>query len=71
MVNKTGVRYSAPFFYNPSYDSYYAPLPETCQGGEKKKAVYKPIHWGTFRAGRAAGDYADVGVEVQIEHFRI
>jgi len=71
LVNRDCVRYSAPFFYNPSYDSYYSPLPSTTQGGGSRGPAYKPIHWGTFRAGRAAGDYADVGVEVQIEHFRL
>lgn len=62
------VRYSAPFFLNPSYATHYAPLPGACVD---RPPAYRPIHWGTFRAGRAAGDYADVGEEIQIAHYRI
>ncbi len=60
-------RYSAPFFLNPAYDTFYAPLPGALQG---KEPIYRPINWGEFRAGRAAGDYADVGEEIQISDFR-
>lgn len=56
-------RYSAPFFYNPSSEAMVAPL--------SQPARYRPIHWGRFRAGRAAGDYADQGEEIQIAHFRL
>lgn len=62
-------RYSAPFFFNPGYDTHYAPLPTTC-GGDAP-ARYRPIRWGEFRALRAAGDYADCGEEIQIDHYRI
>ena len=55
-------RFSAPYFFNPSYETNYAPLFEP--------AKYRPINWGDFRAGRASGDYADYGEEIQIEHFR-
>lgn len=61
-------RYSAPFFYNPSYTTDYAPLPGVVS--ETAPALYRPINWGEFRAGRAAGDYADYGEEIQIAHFR-
>lgn len=56
-------RYSAAYFFNPAYEARYAPL---C--GPPR---YHPIHWAAFRAGRAAGDYADLGEEIQISHFRI
>ncbi|HEY5658498.1 MAG TPA: 2OG-Fe(II) oxygenase family protein [Myxococcota bacterium] len=63
------VRYSAPFFFNPAYDTRYAPLPTTCGAGSP--ARYRPIRWGEFRSLRAAGDYRDCGEEVQIDHYRI
>jgi isopenicillin N synthase-like dioxygenase len=59
------VRFSAPFFFNPAYASHYAPLPRY------PAPRYRPISWAEFRAGRASGDYADVGEEIQISHFRI
>ncbi len=61
-------RYSAPFFVNPSYDACYAPLPTTV--GALQPARYRPIAWREFRALRAAGDYADLGEEIQIHHYR-
>jgi isopenicillin N synthase-like dioxygenase len=62
-------RFSAPFFLNPSYSTDYAPLPSTTD--ETNPPHYRPINWRAFRAGRAAGDYADYGEEIQISHFRI
>jgi isopenicillin N synthase-like dioxygenase len=62
-------RYSAPFFFNPAYDTHYAPLPSACSGA--RPARYCPIRWGEFRALRAAGDYQDRGEEIQIDHYRI
>jgi len=56
-------RYSAPYFFNPSYATDYAPL--------SAPPRYRPINWGDFRAGRSAGDYADVGEEIQISWFRV
>lgn len=34
-------------------------------------AHYRPINWQDFRMKRFAGDYADVGEEVQIDHYRL
>lgn len=62
-------RFSAPYFYNPSYTTVYAPLPGACDAAHPPR--YRPICWGEFRAARAAGDYADYGEEVQISHYRI
>jgi hypothetical protein len=62
-------RYSAPFFFNPSYESTYAPLPTTITTGSWPH--YRPIRWSEFRTLRAAGDYADCGEEVQIHHYRL
>jgi isopenicillin N synthase-like dioxygenase len=61
-------RFSAPFFLNPAYTTRYAPLPSTCDAQNPPR--YRPIHWGRFRAERAAGDYRDRGEEIQISHFR-
>lgn len=65
LANRERVRFSAPFFFNPAYASRYAPLPRY------REPRYRPISWAEFRAGRAMGDYADVGEEIQISHFRI
>jgi len=61
-------RFSAPFFFNPAYETRYAPLPTTIDA--KSPALYRPIRWGEFRALRAAGDYQDCGDEIQIDHYR-
>jgi len=67
LANSEHVRYSAAFFFNPSYATDYAPLPSVVS--EDSAARYRPINWGEFRAGRAAGDYADYGAEIQISDF--
>jgi isopenicillin N synthase-like dioxygenase len=68
ITNPSMDRYSVPFFLSPSYDTTYAPLPTTITPG--RPARYRPIQWREFRALRAAGDYADIGEEVQIAHYR-
>jgi len=68
-ANADRQRFSAPFFFNPAYDSWYAPLPTTVDA--RTPALYRPIHWGEFRTLRAAGDYQDRGEEVQIDHYRL
>jgi len=35
-----------------------------------RPAAYRRIQWREFRSLRAAGDYADIGEEVQIHHYR-
>ena len=55
-------RYSAPFFFNPSAETVCRPLSEP--------ARYRPIRWEEFRKLRSAGDYADLGEEVQIAQYR-
>lgn len=59
-------RYSLPYFFNPSYDTDYAPLVWT----DDDPPRYRTINWGEFRQGRADGDYADYGEEIQIAQFR-
>ena len=56
-------RYSAPFFYNPSYSAAVKPLPSL--GAPQ----YDELYWGYFRAQRFAGDFADYGTEIQISDF--
>ena len=68
LVAPDAERFSAPFFFNPGYSTQYAPLPSTVDAEHPPR--YRPIGWGEFRARRAAGDYADIGEEVQIHHYR-
>jgi len=69
LASASAERYSAPFFYNPGYQTDYAPLPGVIS--TDAPARYQPINWGEFRTGRAAGDYANYGEEIQISRFRI
>jgi len=68
VTNPSRDRYSVPFFLNPSYETTYAPLPATIT--PEYPARYRPIQWREFRTLRAAGDYADIGEEIQITHYR-
>jgi hypothetical protein len=54
---------------NPAYRTNYAPLPATIS--RDRPARYRAINWGEFRTLRADGDYADLGEEIQVEHYRI
>lgn len=62
-------RYSIPFFFSPTFRTNYAPVPSMVT--RERPARYKQINWGEFRKLRGDGDYADLGEEVQIEHYRI
>jgi isopenicillin N synthase-like dioxygenase len=64
-ANAAQQRYSAAFFLNPSFETDCMPLDAATA------PRYRPINWGEFRAGRAAGDYADYGQEIQIANFRL
>jgi isopenicillin N synthase-like dioxygenase len=68
VADPTHERYSIPFFFNPSYETTYEPLPATVT--RERPAAYRRIPWREFRSLRAAGDYADLGEEVQIHHYR-
>lgn len=68
ITNGAEERYSMPFFLNPSYETTYEPLPTMVS--RERPAVYRRIPWREFRSLRAAGDYADIGEEVQIHHYR-
>ena len=60
------VRYSIPFFYNPSYTAQVTPL--DFGSGPKR---YHTINWGEFRRRRADGDFANIGKEVQISDYAV
>jgi isopenicillin N synthase-like dioxygenase len=68
VTNPERDRYSVPFFLNPSYETTYAPLSTAITA--EQPARYRPIQWREFRTLRAAGDYADIGEEIQITHYR-
>ena len=57
-----GARQSAAFFFNPPYDAVIKPVTPAPR--------YRPFTWREFRGERAAGDYADLGEEIQIARFR-
>ena len=69
LANAEEPRVSIPYFLNPSYDYDYEPLSGVARTNEPPH--YRPINWGEFRAKRSAGDYADVGEEVQISHYAV
>ncbi|MFN3237346.1 MAG: 2OG-Fe(II) oxygenase family protein [Pseudomonadales bacterium] len=64
LTNANEDRYSAPYFLNPAYHCDIKPL----IGGSP---VYRTVNWQEFRSGRAAGDYADLGEEIQISQYRL
>ena len=68
-TNFSADRFSAPFFFNPAYSTNYAPLPSVVDA--RNPARYRAINWREFRAGRAAGDYADVGEYMEISRYAI
>jgi len=65
LPRSTRERYSLPFFFNPSYDTDYAPL------ARNEAPKYRTISWGEFRQARTDGDYADYGKEIQISDYRV
>ena len=68
-TNSEAERFSAPFFFNPSYETNYRPMEATVDADHPPQ--YTSINWGQFRRLRADGDYGDYGDEVQIRHYRI
>ena len=64
-------RLSAAYFFNPPYEQVIAAL--TPEGGYKNNdgPRYKGFTWEEFRSRRGAGDYEDLGEEVQISQFRV
>jgi len=56
-------RFSAPFFFNPANNTDCLPLTGAAPH-------YRAVNWGEFRQARAAGDYANIGEEIQISQFK-
>lgn len=67
LSNKTKLRYSTPYFYNPKYEELVKPLRDNDDAVSDPK--FSDVLWGYFRAVRFAGDLTDLGVEIQISHF--
>lgn len=65
LANPHKRRYSAPFFYNPGYDTFVKPVLKQ----EQEEVKYEDVLWGYYRAVRFAGDMTDLGVEIQANHF--
>ena len=66
VLTATKSRISAPFFYNPGFAQIVRP---TASLTKLEKPMYHPCSWGYFRAVRFAGDFTDIGVEIQISDF--
>lgn len=63
LTDPAKVRYSAPYFYNPGYETKIAPfVPD-------EERIYEPCLWGYFRAVRFAGDLTNLGVEIQASDY--
>ena len=69
LANAKVGRFSAPYFFNPAYETDCAPMAELLDDAHPPR--YSPVNWGEFRRKRADGDYADLGEEIQVSQFRI
>ena len=67
----TETRFSAAYFLNPPVDQLIKPLAPEDKNASAEDPRYRAFTWGDFRGQRAAGDYEDLGEEVQISHYRI
>ena len=59
-------RFSAPFFYNPRYDTVCEPILDP---GATRAPRFRPVSWAHFRDQRSAGDFANYGSEIQVDDF--
>lgn len=64
LANRHQDRFSAAFFMNPDFSTNCIPQTDD-------KPLYRPVNWGEFRSARSAGDYANIGDEIQISDYRI
>jgi isopenicillin N synthase-like dioxygenase len=68
-------RFSAAYFFNPPYAQVIEALPckpvDFSGHSNDDKPRYRGFTWEEFRSRRGAGDYQDLGEEVQISHYRI
>ena len=69
VVNENKPRMSFPVFFNPSYDTNVAPIPEIVGKG---LPLYEEYNYGDFSKRRNESNYKSLGVEnIQIYHFAI
>ena len=64
-------RLSAAYFFNPPYDQVIQALPSEDKDLTFDAPRYQSFTWEAFRRRRGAGDYEDLGEEVQISHYRV
>ena len=62
-------RFSAPFFFNPRYDTVCKPLAGLNQASFRPR--FREVSWAHFRDQRSAGDFADYGTEIQVDDYLI
>lgn len=65
LTNNSKKRYSAPFFYNPGYHQ------EITSAMQDETPKYHACLYGYFRAVRFAGDLTDLGVEIQLDDYKV
>lgn len=69
VVNENKPRMSFPLFFNPSYDTIMAPVPEIVGKG---LPLFKEYNYGDFSKRRNDSNYKNMGVEnIQISDFVI
>ncbi len=61
-------RFSAPFFYNPRYDTVCEPILDADPNASPR---FRPVSWAHFRDQRSAGDFADYGTEIQVDDYLV
>jgi hypothetical protein len=62
-------RFSAPYFYNPSYETEIAPVPTLVS--DEQPAKFWPMQWGYFRAMRVMGNFGDFGEYVKADMWSV
>ncbi len=64
-------RLSAAYFLNPPYEQMIQSLMSNEEDSVSEVARYRSFTWEEFRRRRGAGDYEDLGEEVQISQYRL
>lgn len=67
LASGTKSRFSAPYFYNPSFRTIMQPIIV----GENEKPKYKPLDWLEYLREKIEGNITDIGEDIHISHFRI
>ncbi|GBG60928.1 hypothetical protein CBR_g16050 [Chara braunii] len=67
LANKLSARYSTPYFFNPAYETFCAPIEACVKPGTEP--AYQPVSWAQYRLKRYEGDVSDRGEEVQIAQY--